>query len=267
MEKLFTAKFRLLLPVLSFLFFISFRIYSLPPGNQEFYQIKIYLLSQKSQEERVDNYIKQTFIPALHRAGITKVGVFKPIEGDTAYGKRIYVFIPFKSMEQFLDLPEVLARDQQFNAPGNDYLAAAYNNPPFARIESILLKAFINMPAFRIPKLSTPASERFYELRSYESATEKLSAKKIQMFNQGGEIKIFEKLGFNAVFYAEVLSGSRMPNLMYLTTYSNKASREEHWNKFRDDPDWKKLSSMEEYKITVSTSQILFLHPTSYSDI
>ncbi len=267
MGKIFNVKLRFLSSVIAFLIFISFTINGLPPGNQEYYQIKIYHLSQKNQEERVDNFLRQAYLPALHRAGIAKAGVFKPIEGDTAYGKRIYVFIPFSSMEQFLNLPEVLARDQQYNASGKDYLSAEYNNPPFTRIESILLKAFINMPAFRIPKLNTPPSERFYELRSYESATELLSTKKIKMFNQGGEIKIFERLGFNAVFYAEVISGSRMPNLMYLTTYSNKASREEHWAKFRDDPGWKKLSSMEEYKNTVSTSQILFLHPTSYSDI
>jgi hypothetical protein len=267
MKKIFKARFRILFSGLLFIFLLSFRMYGIPPGNQEFYQIKIYHLKQKSQEERVDNFLKQTYLPALHRAGISKVGVFKPVEEDTTYGKRIYVFIPFKSIDQFLSLSEVLGKDQQYNAPGNDYIEAAYNNPPYTRIECILLKAFINMPEFKMPKLSTPASERFYELRSYESATEKLGTKKIQMFNQGGEIKIFEKLGFNAVFYAQVLSGSRTPNLMYLTTYSDKASREEHWNAFRNDPDWKKLSSMEEYKNTVSTSQILFLHPTAYSDI
>lgn len=251
------------------LFFVSLasRVYGTPPGNQEYYQIKIYYLNQKSQEERVDNFLKQSYLPALHRAGIAKAGVFKPVEGDTAYGKRIYVFIPFRSIEQFLGLSDVLVKDQQYDKSGNDYLNAPYNNAPYVRIESILLKAFINTPEFRIPKLATPPSERFYELRSYESATEKSGEKKIQMFNQGGEIKLFERLGFNAVFYAQVISGSHMPNLMYMTTFTNKASREEHWNNFRNDPEWKKLSSMEEYKNTVSNTQIMFLHPTDYSDI
>jgi hypothetical protein len=237
------------------------------PANQEIYQIKIYHLSQKSQEERVDNFLKQIYLPALRRAGITKIGVFKPIESDTAYGKRIYVFIPFRSVDQFLTLSEVLAKDQQYNLPGNDYLDAVYNNPPFARIESILLKAFINVPEFKVPKLSTPTTERFYELRSYESATEKLSAKKIQMFNQGGEIKIFERLEFNTVFYAEVISGNRMPNLMYMPAFLNKTSREEHWNTLKNDPELKKLLTIEEYKNLISKSQIIFLHPAAYSDI
>ncbi len=35
------------------------------------------------------------------------------------------------------------------------------------------------------------------------------------MFNEGGEIAIFEKVGSNAVFYAQVLFGSQKPRLMY----------------------------------------------------
>ena len=39
------------------------------------------------------------------------------------------------------------------------------------------------------------------------------------MFNAGGEIDIFTKLNFNAVFYGDVIVGSHMPNLMYLTCF------------------------------------------------
>ena len=36
------------------------------------------------------------------------------------------------------------------------------------------------------------------------------------MFNEGGEIRLFARLNFNAVFYGDVLAGDRMPNLMYM---------------------------------------------------
>lgn len=78
---------------------------------------------------------------------------------------------------------------------------------------------------------------------------------------------IFDKLGFNPVFYGEVLAGSRMPNLMYMTTFSNKASRDEHWKAFVDDSDWKKLSALPEYQNNVSHADIFLLFPTDYSDI
>jgi hypothetical protein len=57
-----------------------------------------------------------------------------------------------------------------------------------------------------------------------------------------------------------------MPNLMYLTTFNNKADRDAHWDKFTADPEWKRLSGLPEYQHTVSKADILFLRPADYSD-
>ena len=235
--------------------------------KREYYEIRIYSFKEKSQEENIDKYLKDAFLPALHRAGIAKVGVFKPIETDTTYGKRIYVLIPYSSLEEFTKLPEVLQKDQKFAAAGSQYLDAPYDNPPYTRIQKILLKAFVGQPQLVPPQLTAPPSERFYELRSYESHTEKIHQNKVKMFNDGDEVGLFKRLGFNAVFYGEVISGSKMPNLMYMTTFENREARDEHWNAFRDDPQWKKLSVMPEYQHNVSKNEQTYLRPTSYSDI
>ncbi|WP_244214287.1 NIPSNAP family protein [Pedobacter jejuensis] len=203
--------------------------------NQYYYQLKIYHLKTPAQEAMVDAYLKDAFIPALHRAGINSVGVFKPIEKDTLE-QLVYVFIPFKKMDDFLKLNETLAKDKQYLETGANYLNAAFNAAPFNRVESVLMKAFSAMPEFAVPKLTTPKSERVYELRSYESATENLAINKMDMFNDS-EIDIFTKLNFNAVFYGQVISGSKMPNLMYLTTFNNKADRDKHWVDF--GPEYK----------------------------
>lgn len=234
--------------------------------KREYYEIKIYHLATPAQGQKVDKYLKEAFIPAMHRAGISKIGVFRPL-ADSLVQKFIYVFIPYASLEQFEKLPSVLENDGQFKAAGKEYIDAVYTDPPYARIESILLKAFEGMPVFSTPKLNSPVGDRVYELRSYEGHTEKIYRNKVKMFNQGDEISIFNKLGFNAVFYGEVLVGSRMPNLMYMTTFENKASRDAHWKAFSDDPDWKKLSSISEYKNNVSKNTITFLRPTEYSEI
>ncbi|MBA4056478.1 MAG: NIPSNAP family containing protein [Marivirga sp.] len=245
---------------------ISVSAISIAP-KREYYEIKIYTIKDKSQEEKVDKFLKDAFLPALHRAGIGKVGVFKPVETDTTYGKRIYVFIPYSSMDQFTKLPEMLQKDKQYESAGREYLTAPFDNPPYVRIQSILLLAFTGMPRMEAPKLTSPVSERIYELRSYEGHTEKIFKNKVQMFNAGDEVGLFKRLGFNALFYAEVLSGSRMPNLMYMTTFENKASRDEHWKAFSSDPQWKKLSALPEYQHNVSKIDTFFLHPTEYSDI
>jgi len=129
------------------------------------------------------------------------------------------------------------------------------------------LRAFTSQPKFFAPLFSTPKSEQIFELRSYQSATEKIHLKKVEMFNEGGESEIFKSIGANAIFYGEVLSGSEMPNLMYMTSYENMKSNEDHWKAFRDHPDWKKLSGMEEYKNTVSKINKYMLYPAEYSDI
>jgi len=234
--------------------------------KREVYEIKIYHITNPAQGQRVEQYLRDAFIPAAHRAGISKVGVFKPVV-DSVAEQLIYVLIPYASLEQFESLSGILEKDKSYNTAGKEYIDAVYNDPPFARIESILLKAFEGMPAFYAPRLMTPHAERVYELRSYESHTEKIYRNKVQMFNQGDEIGLFNRLGFNAVFYGEVLVGSRMPNLMYMTSFENKASRDAHWKAFSADPEWKKLSAMSEYKNNVSKNTIIFLKPTSYSEI
>jgi hypothetical protein len=86
------------------------------------------------------------------------------------------------------------------------------------------------------------------------------------MFNAGGEIKLFEHLQFNAVFYARVISGPRMPNLMYMTSFSDEASRKAHWDAFSKSPEWAELKAVPRYLNTVSHIDISFLYPTDYSD-
>lgn len=244
---------------------ISFDTFSAPKGKQQYYEIKVYRVNQSTQSERVDNYLRNSFIPAMHRAGIAKVGVFKPIESDTAYGKLIYVFIPYKSMDQYLKLPSILKKDKEYQENSRSFVSAPYNDPPFVRYESILLKAFAGMPQFVAPLFDTPAGERIFELRSYESATEHLASQKIKMFDEG-EIALFQQLDFNPVFFAKVLAGKQQPNLMYMTSFRNMATHDDRWKAFRAAPGWTELSAIEEYKNTVSKSHIMLLHPTSYSD-
>ena len=177
-------------------------IFSASHYNAEyFYQIKIYHFSSTEQENVIDTYLEKAYLPAMHRAGIEHIGVFKPVastEGKKPNEKLIYVLIPFSSQKEFSKIDSKLAKDQQFQSAGAKYLNAPYTNPPF---------------------------------------------------------------------YGEVVSGPTMPNLMYMTTFENKADRDAHWDKFRSDPYWKELSSLPQYQNNVSKNVTLFLYPTDYSDI
>lgn len=235
------------------------------PGR-EFYQLTVYYYNNNEQEQALDKYLQQALLPALHKMKIANVGVFKSISNDTAVLKSLYVLVPLKSIDMVTSIPSKLAADKEYQAAGSDYINADYKTPPYARMEVILLQAFSLAPKMQLPALKGDRKERVYELRSYESATEKIFANKVQMFNQGDEIGLFKRLNFNAIFYAEVVSGNKMPNLMYMTSFENKADRDAHWKSFVDDPYWKKLSTMPEYQHNVSHIDIMFLRPTEYSD-
>jgi hypothetical protein len=231
-----------------------------------FYEIRVYRLADVADETRMDAYLQKALVPALHRNGIKSVGVFKPIKEDTVYNKRMYVLIPYKSLNEFEKTNAALQKDAQYLADGNDYINATHTDPPYTRIETTLLKAFKFMPEPALPKLNGPKQDRVFELRSYEGATDKLYQSKVHMFNEGGEIKLFNRLNFNAVFYGEVLSGSSMPNLMYMTSFENKADRDEHWKSFGAAPEWKAMVVLPQYQNTVSKNTQFLLNPTSYSD-
>jgi hypothetical protein len=157
-------------------------------------------------------------------------------------------------------------KDKDYIETGKEYLEALYSNPPYQRMENILMEAFTMTPVMQLPKLTSPKNERIYELRSYESPTEKLNLNKVRMFNEGGEIALFKRLEFNAIFYAEVISGSHMPNLMYMTSFENKNERDAHWKAFVDSPEWKKLTSMPEYQHNVSKAEVILTKAALYSD-
>jgi hypothetical protein len=233
---------------------------------REFYQITIYHFTNATQEKVLDNYLQNALLPALHHIKINNVGVLKGWANDTAVDKSIYVITPLHSLDLLTKITDKLKKDESFNGLAAEYLNAAYNSPPYSRKETILLQAFPLAPQLQPPSLNSSRKERVYELRSYESATENKFDNKVQMFNQGDEIGLFKRLNFNAIFYGSVMAGSKMPNLMYMTSFENKKDRDEHWKTFGSDPYWKKLSAMPDYQNNVSHIDITFLYPADYSD-
>ena len=234
-------------------------------ADRYYYQIKVYHLKSTAQVNKVEQYLQNAYVPALHKLGIKNIGVFKPITETDTLDRKIYVFIPFKNMDELEATPAKLLKDNNYMANGKDYLDAVAPNFPYARIETILLRAFPTAPTVTSTNLTKEKTDRYYELRSYESGTEKLHANKLKMFE--GETDIFKKVNSNGVFYAQVIAGATMPNLMYMTAYNDKKDRDDHWTAFFATDEWKVLNGNPEYKGNVSKNVQVFLHPTNYSDI
>jgi hypothetical protein len=254
-----------LFPFALLAFFAFLTLSSFAQGKRDFYELRTYHIENASQESQLDTYLKDALLPALHRNGVAKVGVFKPVASQADAGKKVYLFIPYSSMKDYSKMEGKLSKDQTYQAAGSAYINAPHDNPPYKRIETAFLQAFTGQPRFTESKVTGPKKDRVYELRSYESQTEKLYKQKVKMFNSG-EMDIFTKLDFNPVFYGEVIAGANMPNLMYMTTFTNMESRDAHWKAFGTDPDWDRMKVMPEYQNIMNRNDQRLLYPTDYSD-
>ena len=246
--------------------FLNFSLSLFAKGPRDFYQIKIYHCKNDTQLKQVNDYLENDYLPALHRFNVKNIGVFTPISNDTASVKLVYVLIPFKSEEEWLKIDQNLLKDVTFATAAKDFLAASADEAPYERMESILLEAFEAQQKLLLP--TTKNADRVFELRSYESPTEVLFEKKVAMFNTGGEIPIFNRLGFNPVFYGKVISGSRMPNLMYMPVFDNEQKKNEGWKRFGSDSTWKRISTDPANQNDVNVNHIdsIMMHSTDYSD-
>lgn len=230
------------------------------------YQITVYHFTSSSQEALIDRFLKDALLPELHKKGIMNVGVFKPITNDTAGDKTVFVLRTFKSIEKLTKSADELWNVSSFGSAASEYINSDSKTPPYTRTENMVVKAFDMAPKLTLPNLTSAKNNHIYEFRSYEAANERLHNSKVHMFNQGGEVALFSRLNFNAVFYGTVVAGSKMPNLVYMTSFENMVERDAHWKAFSADPEWKRLSSLSQYQNTVSHADIVIMKAADYSD-
>jgi hypothetical protein len=211
-----------------------------PTGGRDYYELRQFSVENEEQKKKVDSFLKDAAIPALNRMGIKPVGVFYPAEGLSP----VYVLLRHTSVESFLTMGARLAGDSDFLSQGADFINAPASAPAFKRMETSFMVAFEGMTQMQAPAL-TPG--RVFQLRTYESPSVKTNLKKIEMFNEAGEIKIFHEVGLTPVFFGQTLAGTKMPCLTYMLTFKSMDEEKAAWKRFGAHPDWKKLSKMPEY--------------------
>ena len=236
------------------------------PVPRAFYLIQIYHCSNQKQIQGIDNYLQNTYLPFLHAKGIEKVGVFAPIANDTALDKKLYVWIPMKSLDILDKLDQAIEHLDPMGKNEIVDLENADSSLPYNRIERIVTKSFKDHPQFEKTTSLTKSPDRIYEYRSYESPTENAHLRKVHMFNEGAEIVLFKRLNFNAIFYSKAIVGDRMPNLIYITSFNNMADRDAHWKAFGASPEWQSISNMPKYMKSVNRNETVLMTARIYAD-
>lgn len=231
--------------------------------KQEWYEWRVYTLKNETQQKLVEDYFQNALIPALNRQGSKNIGLFKELKTDAQ--TRLFALIPYPDMNTYLEAETKLAKDGTYQSAAGAYLGAPASAPAYDRIQSSLMKAFDAIPIMEVPA----KKDRIFELRRYESASEAAGKKKIEMFNQAGEIAIFKRVGLTPVFFGETIIGEMRPNLTYMLTFDDMPEHDKNWKAFIADPEWKKISSMPEYADAKIVSRITrtFLAPCAASQV
>ncbi|WP_109488170.1 NIPSNAP family protein [Occallatibacter savannae] len=229
--------------------------------QREYYQIRRYFVQSGPQSSMTEKYISEALIPALAGRG-GPVGAFRLDIGPET--PTFYVLIPLPSPAAAASLEVDLNQNETYIKAAEPFWSAPASSPGFIRVESSLLAAFEGWPRITPPE----KGKRIFQLRTYESPSLRDHVRKVEMFHSG-EFDIFKNAGFHQVFYGDTVIGPRMPNLTYMLSFADHAELDAKWEKFRNDPTWKKLSSDQKYAFEPIVSNItnLILSPLAASQI
>jgi len=232
-----------------------------PSTARDYLLLQQYQVDNEAQKTRLDAYLRLA-IPVWNAQGIKPVGVFYPREGLSP----TYVVLRHESAEVLLRNADALFANADLKSKGEGVLDATADSPGFKRLESSLLLSFRGAPQLQTP---VHGPKRVFQLRIYESPSVAMGFKKIEMFNDAGELNVFRQVGLTGVFFGQSLVGSKMPNLTYMLGFESKEEQEAAWNRFRTSPGWLKLKAMPEYadkRILCGVTNLL-LKPAEYSQI
>jgi hypothetical protein len=234
--------------------------------GRQHYELRKYLLRSGAPTQLTTDYLSKALVPALNRMGIGPVGAFNLEIG--AGTPTVYLLLPAAEPETLVGAGLRLREDQAFLAAAEPFWSAPESSPAFERVQSTLLIAFAGWPQLVAPPPTASRGKRMFQLRTYESASDRDHVRKVEMFHSG-EFEIFEKAGFWRVFFGDALIGERLPQLTYMLSFPDLEHMNAMWDKFRADPDWKKLQADSRFSYAPIVSNItnLVLSPTAYSQV
>lgn len=200
-----------------------------------YFHFLYYYMRNGPQVQRTTAYLSNAFLPAAQRAGAGPIGLFSPVIGDGS--PNILALVTYPSFAAIETVQNRLLEDKDFQKGWEDYNAG---EPPFIRMEGELLRAFETLPT-AAAAADAKRRPRVFELRTYESPSEKTVRRKVGMFEQG-EAAIFRKVGMATILFGQaVLVGRNLPKISYMLAYDDLAARDRLWSAFSADPEWQKL--------------------------
>ena len=233
-------------------------------AGRQYYELRVYTTKSEKQQNQISDYWQNAAVPAYNRMGVKPIGVFTELEDSPT--NKIYVVIPFDSLDAFAQVASKLAADSTYQKDAEEFMSVPKNDPAYVRFDSSLLLAMEGMKKLTLPPASAEKKPWIFELRTYLSHNEAKGINKVEMFN-AAEIPVMQQVGLSPVFFAQSIVGTQLPNLTYMVSGENMEEHKKHWQGFGPNPVWKKISGDPQYKDNVSKIINVFLKRTPASQI
>ncbi len=240
-------------------------------GPKQLIELRTYKFASAEKQAAYAKFLGEVAVPALNRAGVKPVGIFKMDLADNPKVKQVsleetdlVVVLPFNDAATMLNLEAALDADKAYQKAGKAILNPPKKDPAFLRVTSSLMLSFDECPKLEIP---AKGKDRVFQLRVYESHSADRALRKVEMFNEGGELALFRKVGMAPVFFGQTLAGERIPNLTYLLGFDNAEKQAAGWDAFLKHPEWDAMKKDPTYKDTVSRITNDNLRPVKGSQI
>jgi hypothetical protein len=228
-------------------------------------ELRRYRLRNGALAARFSAYAKDALVPALGRAGLAPIGAWNVAMGPDS--PTVHLLLPHPDAVSVVTLDARLEADAEYRKAAASSLALPPADAPYLACDSSLHAAVATLPGIEKPTGASAGKDRLFELRTYRSATEAASRRKIEMFEAGGELALFRRVGLNPVFFGRDLVGPGLPSLTYMVVFADAAAREAAWAAFREHPAWVKMRDDARYADTVSSIDSSLLRPTDYSQV
>ncbi len=235
---------------------------------RSFVELRTFTCSSQEKRDALMEMFDGALIPALQRQGVSKLGVYSASSGQNKgmeiYDKQLFTVAVYKDLESYAASENKLLGDKTYIKKVKALFNASMKNPLYDTCKSSLLQTFDKSPEV-VQVAKSP--DRIVQIRIYNSYTIERNAKKISMFDDGGEIQLFRDAGMPPVFFGHAVSGDKLPNLTYMLSFETPEEKKKAWRKFVDSDGWKKLKADGQYKNTANKITNIILKPSRNSTL
>lgn len=205
---------------------------------------RTYRIRFRGDASILTDYLEKVYQPALRSEGVDQSFLFRDYSLEEPVN--LYLAINYPNTAMYLKCQTLIDRDT-FLSDGDSYHSITEDQRIYNGFESWLLYAFEGFPSMS----SISKESGLFELRTYEGYSEDAVRRKIRMFNDE-EIDLFKEVGFNSVYFGDMIAGPHRPSLSYMIQFIDLEERNAQWKTFFDHPEWKRMVALPKYANSVS---------------